>query len=278
MEPITLYHSIESTCAHKVRLVLAEKKIPWQEKLVNLRKGDQFKPGYLALNPKAVVPTLVHGSAVLRESTIINEYLDDAFPQPALKPADPVKRATMRLWIKTFDDEVHPSIGITTYATVLRHQMNALKSAEEMKQHFAAIPDPGRRQRQQSVHEEGIDAEAFKQAVLRLDGIMANLDTTLANSSWLAGETYSLADAAALPYIMRLNTLQFSCFWGDRPHLAEWYQRNLQRDNATELQSRNTSASLDTLVEQHGRAALGKVQAILAANPVGENSSPNRAL
>jgi glutathione S-transferase len=260
VEAITLYHSIESTCAHKVRLVLAEKKIPWQEKLVNLRKGEQFSPQYLALNPKAVVPTLVHGRTVVRESTVINEYLEDSFPRPALRPENPAERALMRLWIKTIDDEMHPSIGIITYAVVLRHQMNALKTAEQMEEHFASIPDPARRERQRSVHKEGTGATAYQQAVQRLDKLLADLDTSLANTRWLAGDNYSLADAAALPYVMRVDALQFAFLWDERPRLANWYARNLQRDNARELQDRNTSESFRQLVKEHGAKAATELQ------------------
>jgi glutathione S-transferase len=261
VDAITLYHSIESTCAHKVRLVLVEKNLPWQEKLVNLRKGEQFNPQYLALNPKAVVPTLVHGNTVVRESTIINEYLEDCFPQPALRPESPAERAIMRLWVKTIDDEMHPSIGIITYAIALRHQMNTLKTAEQMEEHFAAIPDPARRERQRSVHHEGTKADAYRQAVRRLDKLLGDLDTSLANTDWLAGDGYSLADAAALPYVMRVDALQFAFLWAKRPRLADWYARNLQRDNARELQDRNTSESFRQLVREHGARAAAELQA-----------------
>ena len=82
---LTLYHSVESTCAQKVRLVLANKRLAWKEIRLNLRKGEQFEPTYLRLNPKAVVPTLTDDTIIVRESTVINEYLDDAYPEPALK-------------------------------------------------------------------------------------------------------------------------------------------------------------------------------------------------
>ncbi len=50
--------------------------------------GDQFDPEYLKLNPKAVVPILVHDGRVIVESTVICEYVDEDFPEPSLKPAD----------------------------------------------------------------------------------------------------------------------------------------------------------------------------------------------
>ncbi|MCF7980380.1 MAG: glutathione S-transferase N-terminal domain-containing protein, partial [Pseudomonadales bacterium] len=90
---ILLYTSVESACAQKVRLVLSEKKVDWNERSLNLRRGDQFAPEYLKLNPKAVVPTLVHGNQVIRESSVINEYLDEIFPDPPLKPSDPWLRS-----------------------------------------------------------------------------------------------------------------------------------------------------------------------------------------
>ena len=85
---LTLYHSVESTCAQKVRIVLAAKGLAWEEICLNLRKGEQFAPQYLRLNPRAVVPTLVHDGAVIRESSVINEYLEDCFPEPPLRPVN----------------------------------------------------------------------------------------------------------------------------------------------------------------------------------------------
>src|SRR3546814_10227948 len=63
MEPIIeLYHNDLSSCAQKVRIALYEKQLPWKSHHLNLRKGDQFKPEYMKLNPNGVVPTLVHRS------------------------------------------------------------------------------------------------------------------------------------------------------------------------------------------------------------------------
>jgi glutathione S-transferase len=90
---IELYHNDMSVCAQKVRFALAEKKLAWEGRHLNLRAGDQQKPEYLKLNPKAVVPTLVDSGMVIIESTVINEYLDDAYPEPRLKPADAGGRA-----------------------------------------------------------------------------------------------------------------------------------------------------------------------------------------
>ena len=90
---IELYHADMSTCAQKVRLTLAEKGLPWESHLFNLRHRDQHDPDYLKLNPNGVVPTLVDRGTVIIESTVICEYLDDAYPEVPLRPSAPAERA-----------------------------------------------------------------------------------------------------------------------------------------------------------------------------------------
>lgn len=234
---LALYHSIESTCAQKVRLVMTAKKLCWKEERLNLRKGEQFKAAYLKLNPKAVVPTLVHGANVIRESSVINEYLDDVFPEPALKPADPGQRAEMRLLIKTFDDEVHPSTGILTYAIVMRHQMNELKTAEELKQHFKSIVDSRRRERQEKTHMSGLESEYAEQAMSTLNRVFSQMQVLLSKYRWLAGADYSLADAAAAPYLERARVLGLQGLWKDRPDISRWLTQVYQQENCQQTEN-----------------------------------------
>jgi len=80
-----------------------EKGLPWESKILDLLRGDQFQPEYRKINPKAVVPALVHDGRTITESRLIIEYLDEAFPVPALMPTDPYRRAIARLWMKKID-------------------------------------------------------------------------------------------------------------------------------------------------------------------------------
>ncbi|MCZ6618667.1 MAG: glutathione S-transferase family protein, partial [Gammaproteobacteria bacterium] len=114
-----LYHNVVSTCSQKVRLVLAEKNISYESEFLDLQRGDQFALDYLKLNANAVVPTLEDGGRVYVESTLINEYLDDAYPEIAMKPADAAERHLMRHWCKRIDD-LHPACGVQTYAIAVR--------------------------------------------------------------------------------------------------------------------------------------------------------------
>ncbi len=67
---LELYHHGSSVCAAKVRFALGEKNLKWQGRYLDILKGDQFAPEYWKLNPKAVVPTLLHDGLVVDEDAV----------------------------------------------------------------------------------------------------------------------------------------------------------------------------------------------------------------
>ena len=110
---LTLYHSGLSTCSKQVRHCLKEKGLEYESKYVELWNYENLNPEYLKLNPNGVVPTLVHDGDPIINALAINEYIDDAFPETPLKPADPKGRARMRFWTWTADD-VHLAAMVAT--------------------------------------------------------------------------------------------------------------------------------------------------------------------
>lgn len=260
---ITFYHSVESTCAQKVRFILAEKKLEWTEIQLNLRKGEQFDPEYLKLNPKAVVPTLIHNEDVIRESSVIAEYLDDAFPEPPLRPQAPYEQSIMRLIMKAFDEEVHPSVGILSYAIFLRHQMNELKSPEELQQHFEQMADPMRRERQRSTHKLGLESPSALMALQAIKKVIELISYYLQRGPWLAGSDYSLVDAAAVPYVFRIRALGLSLFWEDKPNVASWFDRAAARAESLGLDNPWGSASFERMVAKYSEQAQPQISKLL---------------
>src|SRR6201996_3899845 len=101
----TLYNAPQSTCSQRVRFVLNAKNLSFAEVKLDLLAGDQLKPYYLALNPNCVVPTLDHDGAIIIDSSVIIEYLDEIAPEPAtLTPENPVSRARMRALMHFIDE------------------------------------------------------------------------------------------------------------------------------------------------------------------------------
>ena len=226
---LELFHNDMSTCSQKVRLALAEKGLDWTSHHLNLRAADQQKPDYLALNPNGVVPTLRDNGTIVIESTVINEYLDDAFPDPSLRPTDAAARARMRLWTKQLDEGLHAATGVLSSCIAFRHQHLQGKTTEEIKAFLARMPDVAKRERQTENIFKGVESKFFPAAVRRFDKLLGDMEADLAQSAWLAGADYSLADIAYTPYAVRLDHLQLRGMWDNRPHYADWYDRLSRR-------------------------------------------------
>ncbi|MGX1123666.1 maleylacetoacetate isomerase [Pseudomonas sp. FFUP_PS_473] len=104
-----LYTYFRSTSSYRVRIALALKGLDFQSLPVNLLKGEQREPAFLALNPQGRVPALrVDSGALLLQSPAIIEYLEERYPQPALLPAALEQRAQVRGVAALIGCDIHP--------------------------------------------------------------------------------------------------------------------------------------------------------------------------
>jgi len=220
---LELYHSVNSVCAQKVRIVLAEKGLEYRDHLMTLR-GDQFAPEYMKLNPNAVVPTLIHDGRPVIESSVILYYLDEAFAAPPLMPPDLHQRAAVRVFNKLIDEYVHNSCTILTFATAFRPWFAGL-SGEEIDARLAKSPSKKRTEYKRDVALHGLDSKFAGEALEHHQKLLKTMDAALERGPWLAGEAFSVADAAVIPYILRLDLLRMSRLWQGRPRVAAWYER-----------------------------------------------------
>lgn len=264
---LELYHNYTSVCAAKVRFALEEKGLEWTERYVDIFSGEQHKPEYLKLNPLGVVPTLVCDGAPIIESNIINEYLDDAFPQVPLRPADAGARAHMRLWTKQLDDSVHHATGVVSYSIAYRF-LQLSKSREEVEALLKGIPDPERRERNRDLIYKGIDSRFFVGALKRFERLLKDMEETLGQKAWLSGSDFSLADIGFAPYLTRLERLQLTPMWDKRPKTADWFGRIKSRKayQRAIADCYNKAPTQKKLLEEKGAESWPRVKTILQQN------------
>ena len=139
---LLLYHGLASTCSKKVRLCLYEKGLKFESRLLDLQKFEQHAPEYLAINPNGVVPSLVVNERAVIESSVIIEFIDDAFPEPELRPNNSFDRATMRLWTKYSDDTAYKAVYAPTWHHLRTRAAQGL-SGEESSADTIANPNLG---------------------------------------------------------------------------------------------------------------------------------------
>jgi glutathione S-transferase len=225
---LELYHDWRSFCSIKVRLCLTEKGLPWDSRYVDLMKLEHTTPEYLKLNPNGVVPTLVHDGVPIHESTLINEYLDEVFPDVPLMPANAVDRARARFWVKYEDDVLHPAIRPATFALMMSPEL-AQRSDAELDEMVAAHPNKQRAEELRRAARAPVDTQKVDLARQQMKTALARLERRLTEAPWLGGDTYSLADIAAAPFIDRLEELNLTGLWIGKPALTDWIARTKAR-------------------------------------------------
>jgi glutathione S-transferase len=220
---LELYHNINSVCAAKVRIALEEKRQKANDHIMTLR-GDQFDPAYRKLNPNAVVPTLVHNGEPIIESSLILYYLDEVFPEPPLMPQAPLECFHVRMFNKLIDEYVHNSCTVLTFATAFRPAF--LKMPPEAWQaEISKAPIKRRAEYKRSVIEHGLDSEFVADAVAQHNKLLSWMAHSLKGGQYLAGDGFSNAECAVIPYILRLELLKLGALWDRYPAIADWWAR-----------------------------------------------------
>src|SRR5580698_764831 len=107
---IQVYGFWRSIATFRVRVALRLKGLPFEETSIDILSGEQFQPGYAAVNAERVVPTFIHDGVSVFQSLAIIEYLDDIQPEPRLVPQDARERAYARSLALTTIADAHPLV------------------------------------------------------------------------------------------------------------------------------------------------------------------------
>lgn len=263
---LELYHHGSSACAAKVRFALAEKQLEWHSRYVDILAGEQFSPAFLAVNPKAVVPVLIHDGRVIPESTVICEYAEEVFPARALYPADPYERALVRRWTKAVDEELHPACSAVTYVVSHRHVIlrRGVGSFEDFLNKAGAEGRAARERKWQWI-QQGLEAPGAADMVRLYDGYLHQIDAALENGEWILANGFSMADIALAPYLFRLESLAMAALWvdGRLPRVEEWWERVKRRPAFANAMPNWMPADLAEEMSANGRKAWPEIERIL---------------
>jgi glutathione S-transferase len=228
----TLYNAPQSTCSQRVRFVLNAKTLPFGEVKLNLLEGDQLKPEYLKLNPNGVVPTLDHDGAIIVDSAVITEYLDEVEPAVSFTPDDPVKRARMRALMHFIDEMPAASVRVPTFNLAFLPKFQAMSSDA-----FIAMAEskPLRREFMLTMGQSGFPRADMDAALARLRRSYERMDAEIEKSGgpWLLGKNITLADVAVMPALVRMHDLGMAQ-WRDLPRIAMWFD-NIRAQPAFQL-------------------------------------------
>ena len=252
---LTVYEHNESVCCQKVRLVLAEKGIEHETKNISFETRQQHTPEFEALNPKGKVPVIVHNGRTITESTIIVEYLDDAFPGPSLMPTDPYWRARRRLWARWIDDEMHiPHISTISFAI----------SFKELLSYKSDQSAPGPRGAPPPFMFAALDSDVMLKSLNAYQRFLREMDRELSDNAWLAGPQFSLADIDVVPYVWRLQNLNLSGLWDSMPRIQNWLERVSGRKSFREVIIDTALPSWVNSMRENGQKAWPVIREALA--------------
>ncbi|MBC7780407.1 MAG: glutathione S-transferase family protein [Proteobacteria bacterium] len=222
---IELYHAMHSTCSQKVRLCLAEKSLAFDSRLVAIDRKEHLTDWYLKLNPNGVVPTLVHDGAIVLDSSVICEYLDEQFPEVRLTPRPALERARMRTWMRYFEEVPTAAVRVPSFNGAFLSRFDGLD--EERFRREQADIRPLRKHFYRRMGPKGFSTSDLEASVEQLSSAVHRMDAALVRGPWLLGETYSLADIVVAPLVDRMADLGLDDLWNDgkRPAFAAWFER-----------------------------------------------------
>lgn len=174
---IKLYDFPMSPRARKVRIVLAEKGLQYEKVTIDITKGEQKKPEYLAINPYGKVPALQDDGTTVYESTIIMEYLNDKYPNPPLLPSDPGQRARARVLMHLGDNAYDGALAAIVGQVFFKPKEQA-------------------------------DQSVIEKAKQDLHTCFERLERELGNNDYLLGSTFTLADICFVTWAPLFGPLQ----------------------------------------------------------------------
>ena len=231
---VHLFHARGSSCSQKVRIFLRLKGIPWEPHEVDLKAEENYGPWYLGINPRGLVPCLVHDGAVHIESNDIIEYLEERYPDPPLIPAD--SRQSVHQMLR-MEDDLHTDLRVLTFRYVIPTSPGRLKSSralDNLRRSEGTVggqPDSHKAEEIRfwnAANGTGISDEQVAASAARFRAALGGLDEALGQSEFILGESLTILDIAWYVYATRLTAAGYPLH---RVHqsVGTWFDKLDQR-------------------------------------------------
>jgi len=198
---IKLYDAVPSSNSDRVKIALHEKNLPYERETLVLARKDQKRPEFVKLNPYGKVPVVDDGGRILFESCIINEYLEEKYPNPSLMPKDPYLRGRGRV--------------LADYALNYMHEPYWALRGEMLK-------PPSER-----------DAAIIEEKHRSLRDLLQYLEAELGDKPYFLGE-FSLTDIAIVPRALRMEAYG-ALPAPSLPRLNAWLERIKARPSVKQI-------------------------------------------
>lgn len=260
---IELYHNRLSSNSQRVQIALQEKGLEWESRRIEgaLINDEEFR----TVSPHGIVPVMVHGGRAISDSVVINEYLEDVFPQPPLRPAPADLIARMRNWTKHSDDYLQKSIAVLTHALV-RRPIVLEQHDGDIDAAMAHITDPIILGWRRSILERGLESPHVEESVRLVQASLRQIDSALQTGPWLVGEQFTLADIALLPAIFRLECLALEHMWkGHFPAIQAWLDRARSRSSFQTAMDAYSTGAILSQYRSAGEAERPKIDSMIRA-------------
>ena len=225
---IHLLHFQGSSCSQKTRIFLGLKGIEWQSHHVDLAAGEQHTEWFMGINPRGLVPVLVHDGRVMIESNDILSYLESCFPNPPLLPEE---SDTARRLLEQ-EDDLHLNFRAISFRYFFPGVPPRPKESIDRYQTLGSGTVRGVADEHKPLEVEffeemladgGISDARIGVAVERFDQALAELDARLDEGLFLLGAQLSIVDIAWYIYVYRLTTAGFPIATRFR-NLERWFE------------------------------------------------------
>lgn len=226
---LELYHAEPAANSLKALIGVKEKGVEFVSRYVRLNRFEQHEPWFVKINPNGQVPVLAHDGKVITESTVINEYLDEAFDGPPLRPADPYGRAQMRIWTKFVDEYFMPSLSFLGWHIMIHHITDGL-DPKEFEEKLKRIPLKEQQDKWRDAAKQKYTPEQLAEWRRKVKVSIDRMEQALQSSPWLAGPTFSLADVACFSMASLMPGRYTDILSEQRaPRVMEWLARMKER-------------------------------------------------